>query len=149
MYNFVFYYFYSIYRKGKDGGERGTAVTFAFVTQAIHVFLIYGIIKLIYAQVTGGGRMPDNGIFKILLPDRFWGMFTIALPWIIILYRYYNPRRILKIEERYAGIKMMTAPNAFKIILLIVVPVLIGIKVSNFTAHQMKQNAFQSGSTMK
>ena len=149
MYDFVFFYFYSVYKKSKNGGERGTAITFAFFTQAVHFGLIFGLIKMTYAIATKGESMPDGGIFKIILPNHFWGMFTIGLPWIFILYRYYTPERIMKIEEHYTGIKILTVKNFLKILLLIIVPVLIGIKVSNFTAHYTKAYRAQAAGSLK
>ena len=132
MYTFIFYFFCTIYKKKNDGSERLTACIYTWTAQFIHILLLLGIIKYIYF-ISTDNILGANDFTKTYFGNKLYGVIFIALPWIIILFRYYNKKRISKIEQKYLNIKILTFKNTCKILLLMVVPLIIVISIAIIT----------------
>ena len=132
MYKFIFYYFYTIYKKRKDNGEKLSACMFTWAAQFLHLCLIYAIIKYIYFIDTNK-VLPTYNFSNFYFYNKVYMAIFIAIPWIVILYRYYSQERISKIEQKYSGVKILTFKNFSKMLLIIIGPLLIVIRIAIIT----------------
>ena len=132
MYRLIFYFFYTLFKKRKDGDEKFQACIITWFTQLIHVLFLFAIIKYVYFLETNK-VITNNNFDTNFLNNKYYGVVLIALPWIIFLFRYYNKERIALIDEKYIGVKMLTLKNVWKVVLLILVPLAIVIRLSILT----------------
>jgi len=56
MYNFIFYFFYNIFKKKNDGDEKFPACVITYFAQIIHILFLFSIIKYIYFIETNDGK---------------------------------------------------------------------------------------------
>ena len=129
MYNYIFYFFYTIYKRRKDGGERFSGVVFTWAAQLAHILFLLAIIR--YGFHTD--IIPKNNFTNFIFRDRFYMQFTIALPWIVALYFYYNQKRIDEIEQKYSNTKIISLKNGLMVASLLLIPFIIAIRIAIIT----------------
>jgi hypothetical protein len=129
MYHFIYYFFYTLYQKRKGENAKIPASVYTWFAQFIHLVLLLAIIKYLFSY----NILYENSLLHFLFRDRFYAMFWVALPWIIILYKYYNTERISTIEQKYIGIRILTLKNSLLMVLFLLVPFIIVIRIAIIT----------------
>lgn len=127
MYNFVFWFFYKFYEwKDKDDSTfiPATLVIFSFI---IHLFLFYSIYRFTtHTNPLGWGTHLSYGQRKYLM-----------LPFVILLFLgvwyFYYRKRSKAILMKYEGKRPFTIKNILLIVLIMVVPLIIAIRLTNMS----------------
>lgn len=125
MYNFVFWFFYKYFEwQNKDDSSfiPAVLVIFSFI---IHLFLIYSIYRYTaHANPLEWGTGLSYGQRKYL-------MFPFVILLFFLVWYFYYRKKSMPILAKYNGKKPFTLKNILLIILIMLVPLIIAIKLTN------------------
>ena len=132
MYKFIFYFIYHSQVNQKDGGPfvaRYIASIIVFVAIIFHILLIYSIFRYFLFAFYKSDISVDAGrsfSHKLL----FW--LPLVVPIFIVVYKYFNQKRIGEILKKYEGIHhFYSFLNVLKFFIIIFLPLFIGILLVN------------------
>lgn len=121
MYSFIYYYTYKLIEK-RNYQARMYAGLMVFIAQLGHVLVLYAVAKKLF-----GLKIPvlnnDPTINRIMLLPLF-------LIWIVAVIRFFY-RSFFKIKGQYEIVKIITAKNSLLYVLVVLIPFIIGIIISN------------------
>lgn len=127
MYNFIFWFFYKYFEwKDKDDSTfiPSALVIFSFI---IHLFFFYSVYRIsTHSNPLEWGSGLSYGQRKYL------GFPFVMLLFFIIWYFYYR-KKARQILSKYEGKKALTAKNIVLVLLIMVVPLIIAIKLTNLS----------------
>ncbi len=127
MYNFIFYFFYTNFKRFKNKKDREikwNACAFLLVFLLMHLAFLGSIIRSIFS-IKATWHFHGVGL-------QIYGLLFFALLGSGI-FKYYTPERISQIEQKYLEVKILTFKNSVLIILLFFVPLIISIVLTNVT----------------
>ncbi len=128
MYNFIFYFFYTNFERFKNkkaGDSRIRASGFFLVLLIMQLFFLLSIIRYVFDIRT---RWDLHGLgFQLCV------LFVCALSGFGI-FKYYNDKRMSKIEQKYSGVKILTFKNSVLVALLFFVPMIASIIITKLAA---------------
>lgn len=127
MYNFVFWFFYKFYEwKDKDDSTfipAGPTV----IAGIIHLFLFYSIYRFsTHTNPLEWGTGLSYGQRKYL-------MFPFVILLFFLVWYFYYRKKSKVILAKYEGKKPFTIKNILLIILIMVVPLIIAIRLTNMS----------------
>ena len=125
MYNFVFWFFYRFFEWRKGFQSSFIAGAMVVFTLAIHLLLLYGIVR----NFTGIAFPYFSGSYG----QRKLMLLPLVVVLFFILYFGYYKKYGDKILSKYGDKKFSKPKNIIFIILLLVVPLIAAIKLTNMT----------------
>lgn len=127
MYNFVFWFFYKFYEwKDKDDSTLIPTAP-AVITGLIHLFLLYSIYRFsTHTNPLEWGTGLSYGQRKYL-------MFPFVILLFFLVWYFYYRKKSKAILSKYEGKKPFTIRNILLIILIMVVPLIIAIRLTNMS----------------
>lgn len=127
MYNFVFWFFYKFYEwKDKDDSTFIPA-TLVVLTAGEHLLLVYAIYR--YATHTNPLEWGDS----LSYGQRKYMMFPFVILFFFLVWYFYYRKKSKPILERYEGKRPFTIKNILLIILIMVIPLIIAIGLTNMS----------------
>jgi hypothetical protein len=124
MYNFVFWFFYKFHQWRDKYDSVSLPSGAVMVTLIIHIGLVYSIFRFVNdSNPLGWGNNLSYGQRKYL-------MFPFGILSLVLIYFYYR-KKSKAILARYDGKKPFTVKNILLIILIMVVPLIIMIRLTN------------------
>ncbi len=127
MYNFVFWFFYKFYEwKDKDDSTLVPAAP-AVIAGLIHSFLIYSIYR--YATHTN----PLEWGTGLSYGQRKYLMFPFVILLFFLVWFFYYRKKANEILSKYEGKNPFTVKNILLIILIMMVPLIIAIRLTNMS----------------
>jgi hypothetical protein len=117
MYNFVFWFFYRFFEKRKKFRSVFVATSLVGLVILVHISLLYSILNF-FSLFRIKSWQGSYGVIKYFL-------IGIVCIFFLIIYMVYYKRNARKILARYHGGKFSSPENVFKIVLLLVIPLII------------------------
>jgi hypothetical protein len=131
MYNFIFWFFYKFFEWRKDFKSSFIASAMVGLTILIHLGLIHSIIRY-FTGFTIGVFSNSYGYNRLIL-------LPLVILWFFILYQFYYKKRADQILEKRMENKFSEPKNIIMAVVLIVVPLLIAIKLTNIAVSNQLQ----------
>ncbi len=132
MYNFIFYFIYRTQLNQKTGGPfvgRILGSMFVFIFSLIHILFLFTIYKYIRFNFFG---------FETFLPvgNSLGGRLAFLIPIMIIIsiivYRFFNEKKIEKLDNRYSSTpKFYSLRSVIIFLALFFIPVFVSAYLSN------------------
>jgi hypothetical protein len=123
MYNFIFWFFYKYFEwRDKDKSPLLGASVVGF-TVTIHFFALYSITRYFYGRTIA--IFSKNYAYNKLL------MLPFALLFFFLLYILHYKKKADEILEKFSERKPFTVKNIILVVVVIVVPLIFGIKMTN------------------
>ncbi|MCU0423506.1 MAG: hypothetical protein MUC81_11910 [Bacteroidia bacterium] len=123
MYSFIFNFFYRYHKKGRSFGPRSTAALAVAITVFFQLFCLATAIKFFTGVNLAGKEFSDDYFTNKLHLMPFMMLYGL----IFIL--YYTHKRAMAIVNKYPqDYKVVTIKNVLLVLLIMIVPLLIGIK---------------------
>ena len=127
MYNFVFWFFYKHFEwKNKDDSTLIPAML-VLLSIVIHLAFVYSIYR--YSTHTN----PLEWGTELTYGQRKLIMFPFAILLFFLVWYFYYRKRSKTIISKYEGKKPFTIKNILLIILIMVVPLIIAIRLTNMS----------------
>ncbi len=126
MYNFIFWFFYKFHQWRDKYDSVSLPSGAVMVTLIIHIGLVYSVFRFFYqSNPLGWGNDLSYGQRKYL-------MFPFGILFLFLVYFYYR-RKSKAILAKYEGKKPFTIKNILLIVLIMVVPLIIAIRLTNMS----------------
>lgn len=123
MYNFVFWFFYKFFEWRKGFKSSFLAAAMVGFAMEIHLALLYAIVRY-FTGLSVGGLTGSYGQRRLIL-------LPFAIAWCFIIYYIYYKKKAPDILEKYTNEHFSKTKNILFIILLLVVPLVVAIKLTN------------------
>ena len=117
MYNFIFWVLYSAHIKDGRSIARYQATIVVLFAIFIHVGLLFSIIKKYYFNWITSLQLG------FLIENKILALCVLAVS-AFFIYRYYNDRRITKIDEKYSAKRGYPSINKMIVALIIFIPLI-------------------------
>lgn len=127
MYNFIFWFFYKYFEWKNKDDSKFIPATLVIFTIVIHLFLLYSIYRFwTHTNALEWGTGLSYGQRKFLI-------FPFLILIFFIVWYFYYRKKSKTILAKYEGKKPFTVKNILLIILIMVVPLIIAIRLTNMS----------------
>jgi hypothetical protein len=128
MYNFVFWFFYKFFEWRKGFQSPFLAGAMVVLAISFHLILIHSVIRY-FTGFTVGTFSDNYGYNKLI-------MLPIVLALFFTLYLVYYKKKASQILSRYNGYRISSLRNILLVMLILVVPLIITIVLTNMAVRK-------------